>query len=376
MVYLDYASATPVDKAVLDTFIKANNDFFANPNSIHVLGKEAKNQLDNASKRIAERLGVKENELIYTSGATETNNLVIKGIARRYKNFGKHILLSSLEHQSLIAPATSLEREGFEVELIPLDKNGRVDLEELKDTIRDDTILVSVTSVDSELGIIQPINEIGELLKEYKHCIFHTDASQAIGKIPINFSNVDLVTIAPHKFYGLNGTGLLIKKEHVELIPLIEGGRSTTPYRSGTPVLPAILALDKALELAINSQEKRTKIVEKYNEMIISKLKTYPEVHINSNKYSVNYIINFSIKNINSTDFVDYMSKNNICLSAKTSCCPVDTPSKLVYALTKSKDLSTTSVRISLSHLTTEKEISEFLKIFDNFYKEKINGKI
>ena len=169
MIYLDHASATPVDKEVLEVFINVNNDYFANPNSMHIMGKLAKSKLDSASNSIAERLGVKENELIYTSGATEINNLVIKGIARRYKNFGKHILLSSLEHQSLVAPATSLEKEGFEVELIPLDKNGKVDLEELKDMIRDDTILVSVTSVDSELGIIQPINEIGELLKEYKH---------------------------------------------------------------------------------------------------------------------------------------------------------------------------------------------------------------
>lgn len=376
MIYLDYASATPVDKEVLKIYNETNNLYFANPNSIHPLGLEVKEKLDYYTNSIANRLGIDKDEIIYTSGATESNNLVIKGIAKRYKNYGKHILLSSLEHQSLIAPATSLEKEGFEVELIPVDKNGIVDLDELKDMIREDTILVSVTSVDSELGIIQPINEIKELLKEYKNCKFHTDASQAIGKINIDFTGTDLVTIAPHKFYGLNGTGILIKKKGVELSPIIEGGRSTTPYRSGTPVIAEAAALDKALELALENIDLRTKFVEKSNKQIMENLKQYNNIYINSNENSVKNIINFSIKGIKSTEFVDYMGKNNICISGKTSCCPIDAPSKLVYAKTKDKNLSSTSVRISLSHLTKQEEIEEFLKVLEKVQKELVNGKI
>lgn len=376
MIYLDYASATPVDKEVLEVYNETSNKYYANPNSIHPLGIKSKEKLDATTKEIAHLLNVEKEEIIYTSGATESNNLVIKGIANRYKNYGKHILLSSLDHQSLIAPATKLQEQGFEVELIPVDSKGRVDLEELKYLLRDETILVSVTSVDSELGIIQPINEIGALLKEYKHCIFHTDASQAIGKIDLNLENVDLVTIAPHKFYGLNGTGLLIKKKGIELSPIIDGGRSTTVYRSGTPVLPEITALCKALQIALNNQKERTEYVERLNNVIIEKLKSYKNIHINSNEYSIKNIINISISGIKSPEFVDYMGKNNICISAKTSCCPVETPSKLVYALTKSKELSTTSLRISLSHLTTKEEIDEFIKIFDKGYREFLNGKI
>ena len=363
MIYLDYASATPVDKEVLEVYNETSNKYYANPNSIHPLGIKSKEKLDATTKEIAHLLNIEKEEIIYTSGATESNNLVIKGIANRYKNYGKHILLSSLDHQSLIAPATKLQEQGF-------------DLEELKYLLRDDTILVSVTSVDSELGIIQPINEIGALLKAYKHCIFHTDASQAIGKIDLNLENVDLVTIAPHKFYGLNGTGLLIKKKGIELSPIIDGGRSTTVYRSGTPVLPEITALCKALQIALNNQKERTEYVEKLNSILIEKLKSYKNIHINSNEYSIKNIVNISISGIKSTEFVDYMGKNNICISAKTSCCPVETPSKLVYALTKSKELSTTSLRISLSHLTTKEEIDEFIKIFDKGYREFLNGKI
>ena len=376
MIYLDYASATPVDKEVLEVYNETSNKYYANPNSIHPLGIKSKEKLDATTKEIAHLLNVEKEEIIYTSGATESNNLVIKGIANRYKNYGKHILLSSLDHQSLIAPATKLQEQGFEVELIPVDSKGRVDLEELKYLLRDETILVSVTSVDSELGIIQPINEIRALLKEYKHCIFHTDASQAIGKIDLNLENVDLVTIAPHKFYGLNGTGLLIKKKGIELSPIIDGGRSTTVYRSGTPVLPEITALYKALQIALNNQKERTEYVERLNNVIIEKLKSYKNIHINSNEYSIKNIINISISGIKSTEFVEKKKKNNICISAKTSCCPVETPSKLVYALTKSKELSTTSLRISLSHLTTKEEIDEFIKIFDKGYREFLNGKI
>ena len=377
MIYLDYAANTPVDKEVLDYFYDISTNYYANPNSIHKLGLAAKNIIDTATKNIADNLHVLPEEVIYTSGATESNNMVIKGVCERYKNKGKHIILSSLEHNSTIASATFMQDKGFDVDLVPVNSNGLIDMNELKKLIRDDTILVSIVSVDSELGLVQPIEEIGEFLRNYPNIIFHTDATQAIGKVDIDFTNVDLISFTPHKFYGIPGIGVLIKKKNVNLIPLISGGKSTTVYRSGTPTTALIASADKALDIALKNEKKRYNHALKLNKKIIEHLKTYDFIHINNTDKSVPFTINFSIKGINSKDFAKMLEDNEVYVSTKTTCCPENTPSKLVYALTKDKSLASTSLRVSVSHLTTEEEIDEFIKIFDKCIEElKTNGKI
>lgn len=370
MIYLDYAANSPVEEEVLNAYYETTKKYFANPNSVHKLGLEAKDLLDKSTNNIAKNLNVLPEEIIYTSGATESNNLAVKGICERYKAFGKHILVSSLEHNSIIASATTMQEKGFEVDLIPVNKDGIISVDEIKKLIRDDTILVCVTSIDSEIGIRQPIEEIGKFLKNYPNCYFHTDATQAIGKVDIDLKDVDLATITPHKFSGLNGFGMLIKKKHVGLKPLINGGRSTTIYRSGTPVLANVVALDKALDIALKNREERYNYVNKFYKIIIEKLKNYDRVIINNTKNSIPFTINFSIKGIKSLDFVKKLEEYDIYVSTKTSCCPSESPSKMVYALTKDKNLASSSVRISLSHLTKEEEINEFLKVFDKCYKE------
>lgn len=370
MIYLDYAANSPVEEEVLNVYYETTKKYFANPNSVHKLGLEAKELLDKSTNNIAKNLNVLPEEIIYTSGATESNNLAVKGICERYKAFGKHILVSSLEHNSIIASATTMQEKGFEVDLIPVNKDGIISVDEIKKLIRDDTILVCVTSIDSEIGIRQPIEEIGKFLKNYPNCYFHTDATQAIGKVDIDLKDVDLATITPHKFSGLNGFGMLIKKKHVGLKPLINGGRSTTIYRSGTPVLANVVALDKALDIALKNREERYNYVNKFYKIIIEKLKNYDRVIINNTKNSIPFTINFSIKGIKSLDFVKKLEEYDIYVSTKTSCCPSESPSKMVYALTKDKNLASSSVRISLSHLTKEEEINEFLKVFDKCYKE------
>ena len=370
MIYLDYAANSPIEEEVLNVYYETTKKYFANPNSVHKLGLEAKELLDKSTNNIAKNLNVLPEEIIYTSGATESNNLAVKGICERYKAFGKHILVSSLEHNSIIASATTMQEKGFEVDLIPVNKDGIISVDEIKKLLRDDTILVCVTSIDSEIGIRQPIEEIGKLLKNYPNCYFHTDATQAIGKVDIDLKDVDLVTITPHKFYGLNGFGMLIKKKHVGLKPLINGGRSTTIYRSGTPVLANVVALDKALDIALKNRKERYNYVNKFYKIIIEKLKNYDRVIINNTKNSIPFTINFSIKGIKSLDFVKKLEEYDIYVSTKTSCCPSESPSKMVYALTKDKNLASSSVRISLSHLTKEEEINEFFKVFDKCYKE------
>ena len=377
MIYLDYAAATPVDKEVLSRYIEVTNKYFANPNSSHQLGQNANNLIIESTKKIASYLNIEPEEIIYTSGASESNNLAIKGIAERYKSFGKHILISSLEHNSIVSSATRLQEQGFEVELLPVTKEGLIDLDILKNKIREDTILVSICTVDSEIGLKQPIEKIGEILKQYPNCHFHTDATQAIGKIPVDLQNIDLLTFAPHKFYGLPGIGVLIKKKNISLRPQIDGGKSTTIYRSGTPETANIAALEKALSLSINSMQERYQIVEKLYTQLKNHLMTYPKVTMNNTINSIPYTLNFSIEGIKSTDIQKKLEENDIYVSTKTSCCPVMTPSKLVYALTKDKNKASSSIRISLSHLTTQQEIKIFISTFDKIYKEgEQNGKI
>lgn len=370
MVYLDYAASTPVNDEVLETYNKLTKEYFANPNSNHKLGKKSKELIDEYTKDIALKLGVLPEELIYTSGATESNNLAIKGVCERYKSFGKHILISAIEHNSIVASAVKMQSLGFEVEVVPVRSDGLIDIEALKKMIRDDTILVSICSVDSEIGLIQPIDKIKEVLKNYPHCLLHTDATQCFGKINLDLTIPDLVTLAPHKFYGLTGMGLLIKRKEIGLVPQIDGGKSTTIYRAGTPELPSIGALDKAIEIALKNIDNNYNYVEKLNVLIKDKLKQYKNVVINSRDNSLPFTINFSIKNVKSLKVVESLEDKEIYVSAKTSCCPIESPSKLVYALTKDKNIASTSVRISLSHLTKEEEVTEFLQVFDGIYKK------
>ena len=370
MIYLDYAAGTPVNDEVLETYNKLTKEYYANPNSTHKLGKKSKELINEYTKDIASKLGVLPEELIYTSGATEANNLAIKGVCERYKSFGKHILISALEHNSIVASAVKMQAAGFEVEVVPVRNDGLIDIEALKKMVRDDTILVSICSVDSEIGLVQPIAKIKEVLKNYPHWLLHTDATQGFGKINLDLTIPDLVTLAPHKFYGLTGMGLLIKRKEIGLVPQMDGGKSTTIYRAGTPELPSIGALDKAIELALKNIDNNYNYVEKLNVLIKDKLNQYKNVIINSRDNSLPFTINFSIKNVKSLKVVESLEDREIYVSAKTSCCPVESPSKLVYALTKDKQIASTSIRVSLSHLTKQEEVEEFLRAFDDIYKE------
>ena len=370
MVYLDYAANTPVNEEVLRTFCDVSTSYIANPNSSHALGRAAKARLDQSTQKIATVLGVQESEIIYTSGASESNNLAVKGIASVYKKLGKHIITTYLEHSSVTGAITALQNSGFEVDFVDILENGCVDLDHLKELLRQDTILVSICCVDSELGIRQPIAQIGELLSAYPHCFFHVDATQAMGKIPVSFKNVDLLTFAPHKFYGLNGSGILIKKETVLLEPLIHGGTSTTAFRSGTPMLALAAATEKALTLALSELQPRYQAVEQWNHKLRQALRNYSGVTINSTDQAVPFILNISFKGIHSTEFQEELGKQEFYVSTKSACCPPNTVSRSVYALTKDRKRALSTLRISLSHLTTEEEIDLFLEAFDQCYQK------
>lgn len=373
MIYLDYAANTPVEKEVLKEFASATTKYIANPNSIHQLGLEAKKLIDKSSMSIAKYFDIEKENIIYTSGSSESNNIVIKGVPEYNKDKGKHIIISAIEHSSIIAPCNYLASKGYEISVIPILKNGQIDLNELKNTIRDDTILVSICYVDSELGTVQPIKEISNIIKEYPNCLFHTDATQAIGKIKVDFKNVDFVTFAPHKFYGLNGFGVLLNMNNNKLVPLIHGGKSTTIYRSGTPVTANVVALKKSIELALDNLIERYDYVSGLKKYLIDEMSIFSNIHINSPKNSIPNTLNFSLINMDAQKIVNKLNKNGICLSTTSACSLGSTPSKSVYAITNDLELAKNSIRISLSHLTTIEELNEFIKIFKRIYDEELN---
>ena len=369
MIYLDYSATTPVNEEVLKVFNKVCLEYPGNSNSLHSLGIKSKELEDYATEKIAKLLKVKPSEIIYTSGSSESNNTAIKGVCNKYKNRGNHIITTNLEHSSVIAPLNYLTKQGFIVDYVKIKDIGLVDIENLKELLTDETILVSISIVDSEIGLRQNINEIGKLLKEYPKCIFHVDCTQGIGKINIDFTNIDLASISAHKFYGLKGIGLLIKKENIVIEPLIHGGKSTTIYRSGTPPLPLIVSLMKALELIIPNIDKNYEYITKLNNIIKDKLSTYELVHINSTENSIPHILNFSLLKIKPETFIHALEEYNIFISTKSACSKSNTISSSVYALTKNEELSYQTLRISLSYLTTLEEVNKFLEVFDICYK-------
>lgn len=368
MIYLDYSATTPVDKRVLDTFNKVCLEYPGNSNSLHILGVKSKELEEYVTNKIADILKVKSTEIIYTSSSSESNNTAIKGICLKYKNRGKHIITTSLEHSSVIAPLNYLTKEGFEVDFVNLKEDGTVDLEHLKSLMRDDTLLVSISYVDSELGVVQPINEISKIVKKNPKTFFHVDCTQAVGKINVDLSNIDLASISAHKFYGLKGVSLLIKKENIVIEPLIHGGKSTTVYRSGTPALPLYASMMKALELIVPNIDENTKYISKLNKKIIDKLSTYENIYINSTEKSIVNTINISIKGIKPETFIHALEEYEIYVSTKSACSSADAMSNSVYAVTKDKERASNTIRISLSYLTTEEEIDKFLEVFDKCY--------
>lgn len=373
-IYLDYASNTPVDKDVLNTFNEITLKYFANPNSTHILGKVTNKKIQETTENIIKELSKKANldenmEIIYTSGSSESNNLAIKGIAKSYKENGKHIISTFLEHSSVSSPLTYLKEQGYEIDIVNITNEGKVDLEHLKSLIRKDTILVSICYVDSEVGIVQPIEEIAKIVKEYPNCFFHVDCTQVVGKINIDLKNIDLISFAPHKFYGLNGFGALIKNKEIVLEPLINDGASTTIYRSGTPVIGQICALEKALEISFNNLEERKKYVKNINKKLRENLSKYKDVKINTISDENPFILNISVNGVKATEFKNKLEEYGVCISIKSACTITITPSRIVMAMTHDRKRALDSFRISLSHLVKESEINKFLEIFDKCYK-------
>ena len=364
MVYLDYSATTPVREEVLDTYTRVCREFVGNPNSLHSLGVKAKELIDASSEQIADILGVKPCEIIYTSGASEANNTAIKGVCLKYQNRGKHIITTELEHSSVIAPLNYLTTLGYEVDFVSLDENGLVDLDDLKEKLREDTILVSIASVNSEVGVKQDLKAISEIVHNNGRTLFHSDVTQSVGKEKIDFSCLDLASLSCQKFYGMKGIGALIKKEKLVIEPLIHGGKSTTVFRSGTPATPLIASFAKALRLAYEDYDIKYQQVKELKKYLIDKIKDF-DITINSNDYCLPHMVNISLHGIKSEVMLHALEEKEIFISTQTAC-SVGNYSKAVFAITHDKDLASSSLRISLSYLTTKEELDIFVEVFED----------
>lgn len=375
MIYLDYSATTPVDLEVFDTLSKVTKNFVGNANSIHSLGQKSSELLESATKQIADIFGVNPSEIVYTSGATEANNMALIGTALANHKKGKHIIVSKLEHPSIYAICDYLKTMGFEISYVNNDKEGLIDFDDLKEKVREDTILVSICAVNSEIGVRQPLKMIRQIIKkENMGTIFHSDMTQAIGKVSVNMHDVDLASMSGHKIFGPKGIGFLYKSSMVKITPLIYGSGKSNDLKPGTPPLPLIAALSKAIRLASDSLEKKERFISLLNDKITSSLSKYPNIIINKTKYSIPQILNISVMDVMPEVMVHALDKHEIYLSTNTACSSGDI-SNSVIAIYNDINRAKHTLRISLSYVTTTEEVNKFLEIFKEEYEKLSNLK-
>lgn len=365
-IYLDFAATTSVRKEILEAYKKLLDLNYANSDSIHKLGNEAGKYLTQARKQISELLHVKEKEIIFTSGSTEANNIAIKGVAIAYMSRGKHIITSSIEHPSVLDSCKWLEDNlGFEVTYLPINSQGKVEINDLKNALRKDTILVSIMSINNELGSINDIYNLSKYVKENSNALFHTDATQTIAKEIIDYSYVDLFNFSSHKIYGLKGSGVLVKKEKVRIVSLISGGQQEFNYRGGTSNWHNHVMTSKALRLAMENFKKEHNHVIEIKNYCLSRLNEEfsEDLIVNSPNDASPYILNFAIKNKRGEIIVNALSELGIYISSKSACSSYSKDySKSVYELTHDEFISRNSLRVSFSYLTSKEEIDIFIK--------------
>jgi cysteine desulfurase len=367
MIYMDYNATTPLDKRVLEKMMPYLTEIYSNPSSIYKFAQQAKGAVEEARKKVADLLSSEVDEIIFTSGGTESNNTAIKGIAFFHQDKGKHIITSQIEHHAVINPCKFLEKLGFEVTYLRVDEYGVVDLEELRRSIRKDTILVSIMYANNEVGTIQPIKEIAKICKE-KQVLFHTDAVQAVGKIPVDVKElgVDLLSLSSHKLYGPKGVGALYVRKGIKFDPLLHGGHHEKNRRAGTENVAGIVGLGEAAKIAqeeMAEEEKKIKVLrDKLEEGIKAKI---PEVKVNGHPQERLYnTLNVCIKYIEGESILINLDFEGICASSGSACTSGSLePSHVLLAMGIPPEVAHGSLRFSLGKHNTEEDINKVLEV-------------
>ena len=374
MIYLDNCATTKPYKEVLETFVEVNDNYYGNPASINKFGKTTNKLLDAARKQVADILKVKKERIYFTSSATESNNIAIIGSVEHKKDFGNRIIVSKIEHPSVLETYRELERRGFILDYLNVDSNGLIDLNHLKLLLTKETILLSVMHVNNVYGGVQPIKEIVELLKEYPKVHFHVDGVQGVLKKEINLSDIDSYSISAHKFHGIKGVGVLYLKSRRTVHNITLGGGQENGLRSGTVNVAGAVSLAKALRL---SYERTPDVLKKHREfkkLIINELDSINHVVINSplDDNYVDSIINISLPKIKGEAIVNSLNERGIMVST-TSACSSKTfhLNEALYARGLSKENIEGSIRVSFSYKTKLEEIKIFVKVFKEEYNKK-----
>ena len=372
VIYLDNASTSRVNPEVLESFNQITLNHFANASSIHRLGQESNRLLDKSREQILSLFNLKHHDVIFTSGATEANNLAIKGYAFANRTRGNHLITVATEHPSVLNAFKQLEKYGFEITVLPVNKNGAVEVNYVKSAIKDNTILVSVMAVNNEIGAINPIKDIGELLKDYPKIAFHVDMTQAIGKVKIPLENVDMFSFAGHKIHGLLGSGALIKEKKILLESQNNGGGQESGLRSGTNTVALSASLAKALRLALNKQKENYEKVSQLRDYLVGYLKSNDDKFvINSLDKNNPYIVNFSLLNRKASVVVEALSNKGIMVSSLSACHSRNEDySYVVYALTNDMKLAHNTVRVSFSYENTLNDVELLIRALDTIVKE------
>jgi len=361
-IYLDYQATTPMDPRVLEAMMPYFTYKFGNAHSrSHAYGWEAEEAVEKARAQVAKLVGADEKEIIYTSGATESNNLAIKGVAEFYKDRRNHIVTTVTEHKCVLDTCRHLEQQGFSVTYLPVQKNGLVDLETLRAAVTDKTVLVSVMAVNNEIGVIQPLAEIGRICRD-KGAFFHTDAAQAVGKIPldVNAMNIDLMSISGHKIYGPKGIGALYvrRRPRIRLVAMINGGGQERGFRSGTLPTPLCVGLGEAAEICLKEMDAEAKRLTKLRDRMLEGLQAkLPDIYVNGDlDHRIPGNLNISFAYVEGESLM--MGIKGLSVSSGSACTSASLePSYVLRALGVEEELAHTSLRIGLGRFTTEQEV-------------------
>lgn len=368
-IYLDHAATTPLATEVLEAMKPYFSEKFGNASSLHSFGVEARDAVENSRKIAAKFLGARPNEIIFTSGGTESNNLAIKGIAFANKSRGNHIITTKIEHHAVLEPCHWLEKHGFKVSYLNVDKYGLVDPKEVEKAITKETILVSIMHANNEIGTIEPIEEIGEICKKHK-VYFHTDAVQSFGKIPINVKkmNIDLLSASSHKLYGPKGVGLLFINQDVKIEPIQHGGGHEQGLRSGTENVPGIVGFAKAIEIATKNMKVEAERQKKLRDKLINEILKIPGAQLNGHpSQRLPNNVNISIKGIEGEALLIRLNEKEIAVSTGSACSTKSLePSHVLTAIGLTPEQAHGSLRITLGKDNTEQEIEYTIEQLKN----------
>lgn len=369
MIYFDNAATTKIYDDALTSYVQVSQKFFGNPSSLHQLGVDAYQVLTKARAQVASLLSVQPEEIFFTSGGTESNNWAIKGTALEKSVFGKHIITTKIEHPSVIQTCKQLERFGFEVTYLDVDSKGIVSIDQLKESLRKDTILVSVMAVNNEVGAVQPIAEIANVLEEYPSIHFHVDCVQAVERASqlLSIGRIDLLSLSAHKFHGPRGVGIMYKKFGRKIQALLTGGGQEKGERSTTENLPGIVATTKALRMALEEES----VTGELRSQLWKELATKPEIRIFSPEDGASHVLCFAIKGVRGEVVVHAFENHGIYISTTSACSSkkADSSSTL-YAMDVPTEWATGAVRVSFSNDNTKEEVEQFIDVLHQLMKQ------